>query len=161
MSLAPGLESLIRWSRSSWRRYRRRREAACLRCGRPARATCRACGARVCDRCWLLSIETGAAAVLCIDCTARSGHPGHGFAGSEPVDLLRHGAKVVGWSLAALALWSYARSGWSGLSSFAALVLQPAVTLSLVPLAFLLGAARMVALRALRALLSRSASRSP
>ncbi len=55
------------------------------------------------------------------------------------------------WSVAAIAAFAYCQHGWSGPWRLVATLLQPAVILGLVPLAFLLGAIRIALSKALRA----------
>ena len=152
--LFPGLRGLVRRVSVALRRYRRRREAGCLRCGETATATCRACSARVCDRCWLPSIETGTAAVLCLDCIA-PGQSRVSAARTSPTDAFRCGARALAASFVAASLVLYWRNGWPGVWRLAAALLQPPVLLALVPLAFLIGSVGMRLARAMRAIVSR------
>ncbi len=147
-------EAFVQRCYSAFGRYRRRRrEEACLRCGRLAQAVCRACGARVCDRCWRLSLETGAPAFLCIECFASDppGRPGRPFGGAETFNA---GVKILLIALVGLVGAGYWEGGWSGLWSVVGALLHPAMVLGLVPLAFLLGAIRSALLHVVRALVT-------
>lgn len=160
-SLTAPLTRLVQRSTVALRRYRKRRASGCLRCGGVASVTCSACAARVCDRCWLLSIETGSAAALCLDCIVPSSPnrlPGYR---TEPAGVFQAGARTVAWACVATAGVLYWEQGWTGPWRLVAVLLQPAVLLGLVPLAFLLGAFRTAALRALRAIFREPSDRSP
>ena len=152
---------LLRRYRLAVGRYRRRRENACLRCGRAAAVVCRACGARVCNRCWRLSFETGSAMRLCIDCLAPGGAGpprARGRAGSS--EMLRAGVKILVVAVAAIATASFGKQGWPGAWAVIGTLLHPSIVLGLVPLAFLLGAIWLVLFSAVRALLKGRAGRS-
>ena len=130
---------------------RHRRRSVCLRCGRPAGVTCHACSALVCDRCWVLSIETGAALPLCLDCApGRRSEPRS--LGGHPAQMFRSGARALLAVIAGLVLYGYWRYGWPGAWRVIATLLHPAVTLGLVPMAFLLGAFRSAAMTTARVL---------
>jgi hypothetical protein len=159
-SLTEPLAGLVERSKAALRRYRRRRASACLRCGKTASVTCSACGARVCDRCWLLSIETGSAASLCLDCIAPGMSSRVSGNRSLPSEIFRVGGRTLIGGLAAAAGVLYWQYGWAGLWVLVGTLLQPPVLLGLVPLAFLLGALRVGLLRALGAVFSGS-PRSP
>jgi hypothetical protein len=145
-------ESLLERGLRALRRHGLRRANACVRCGRPYSTNCQACGAKVCDRCWILSIETGAPAILCLDCTQPSrARPPEGRL--EAAETFRSGARTLALVIVAIGALSYWQHGWAGPWRVAALLLQPSITLGLVPLAFLIGAVRIAAVRALGALL--------
>ncbi|MGH7897766.1 MAG: hypothetical protein ACREQQ_07430 [Candidatus Binatia bacterium] len=146
---------LTRWSRLLYARYRRRRRYACIRCGNAARMSCRACGARVCNRCWVLSIETGAPAALCLDCvssTVAARSPSRGR--PHPSELLRAGARTLAWLLGAVAAVGFWQHGTAGIWRVLAFLLQPAALLGAVPLALVLGAIRIALGKSLTAILA-------
>jgi len=72
---------------------------------------------------------------------------------THPAEVFQAGASLVLWSLAAIAAFAYWQHGWSGPWRLVAILLQPAVILGLVPLAFLFGAIRIALSKALRATL--------
>jgi len=145
------LEGLLERGLRMLREYSRRRGRACLRCGRPYSTSCRACGAKICERCSVLSIETGTPAVLCLDCTrpSRARPAETRFDGGTA---FRTGVRTLLFVLVSLGMVSYWQRGWAGPWRIMAILLQPAITLGLVPLAFLLGAGRIAIVRALHAL---------
>lgn len=146
---------LLRRARRAYRDYLRTRREGCVRCGRRASLSCPACGARVCDRCWLPSIETGSVAFLCLDCIAPTARPRSPRLGRvRPAELFRAGARTFAWGLGVALVFSYLEYGWSGPWRLIAALLDPAVTLALAPLAFLLGAVRVGLVRAVRGVLS-------
>ncbi len=134
-----------------WERYRRRGASACLRCGRPAGVNCHACSALVCGRCWVLSIETGAALPLCLDCVSPSRPSAPALRSFNPGEVFRSGARALVVVVSAAVGFGYWRHGWAGAWSVIATLLHPTVTLGLVPMAFLLGAVRSVVLATARA----------
>ena len=69
-------------------------------------------------------------------------------------EAFRIGARTLGWSCTGGIAYAYWRYGWPGPWRVAALLLQPPITLALVPFAFLLGAIRLALARAIRAMLS-------
>jgi hypothetical protein len=153
-SLTEPLAELLERSRAALRRYRHRRASACLRCGRTATTSCSACAARVCDRCWVLSIETGSAASLCLDCIAPGSSNCVSDARPRPSEVFQLGGRTLLGGLAAAAGVLFWQRGWAGPGVLMTTLLQPAVLLGLVPLAYLLGTLRVGLLRALRAIVS-------
>lgn len=146
--LAKWVLRLLTRCRRTYRAYRRKRSQGCIRCGIRAAGSCQACGALVCNRCWLPSIETGEIAALCLDCTAAPAQTIRHGSGS--VATLRTGAITLGWALAALGLWTYWRHGTAGPWRLVVVLLDPAILLGLLPLAFLLGVLRTLLVRSLR-----------
>ncbi len=152
----PLWEWMRRLGRSARFLYNRRRErlaSACLRCGAPAAGFCLACRALVCERCSVVSIETGDAGVLCVGCVGPS--PRRRVLPelrSDRGEIFRSGAGGLAILLVAVAGWSYWQEGWPGPWKVLALLLQPAVTLSLVPLALVVGGLRKALRRAFSAL---------
>jgi hypothetical protein len=146
---------VLEGARRAVRDYVRARREGCLRCGRKASLTCPACGARVCDRCWLPSIETGSVAFLCLDCIApAAAKRSTSLARVRPAELFRAGTRTFAWVAAVALVVAYLEYGWSGPWRLVAALLDPTITLALVPLAFLLGAVRVGVVRAVRLALS-------
>jgi hypothetical protein len=159
--LFPGVARLYRSFLMRLERRRRARQHACLRCGARATSTCVACGARICASCGVLSIETGEVSTLCLDCTsAPRAAVGRVRSLAAAPHLFRDGARTLGWMLLAAAAVAYWRRGWAGPRQIAVMLLEPAVTFALVPLAFLIGAVRAGLGRALRAFLSAPSDRA-
>ena len=71
---------------------------------------------------------------------------------ANPGEIFRAGARVLLAVLAALIAYGYWIRGLSGAWSVMAIMLHPAMTLGLVPLAFLLGTLRQAAIAIARAL---------
>ena len=71
----------------------------------------------------------------------------------HPGEILRAGARVLLAVVAALVAYGYWIRGWAGAWSVIATMLHPAITLGLVPLAFLLGTLRQAAVAIVRALI--------
>jgi hypothetical protein len=139
---------LLARCRAAYRAYRRERSQRCIRCGERAAGSCQACGALVCNRCWLPSIETGELATLCLDCTAA---PARAMGQrSDAVATLRSGTVTLGWTIAALGAWTYWGHGADGPRRLIAVLLEPTILLGLFPLAFLLGVLRNLLIRSLR-----------
>lgn len=156
--VADWVRGLIARVRSAYRARRRERARRCIRCGAPATMECTACGALACDRCWLPSIETGEIAVLCLDCTgSRTPSPAARF---DAVASARSGAVILLWILGGIAAWVGWRQGPRAGWRFVATLLDPGILLGLVPLAFLLGALRSVAVRSLDGLVRSPSKRS-
>jgi hypothetical protein len=142
-------EPLSRWL---WRtvrllrlaRYRaaERRKLACFRCGEVvSTGSCAACRALVCERCSIDSIETGELARLCLDCARTAGgRPALPKLRRDSIAVIRRGARIEVVLAAVTAALAWRASGWSGVASFAAFLVQPGVLLGIVPLAWLLGA---------------------
>jgi hypothetical protein len=72
---------------------------------------------------------------------------------ANPGEIFRAGARVLLAVVAALVAYAYWIRGWAGAWSVMATMLHPAMTLGLVPLAFLLGTLRQAAIAVARALI--------
>ena len=159
-SVTEPLSNLIERLAGAFRRYRLRRASECLRCGRTASVTCSACDARVCDRCWVLSIETGSAASLCVDCIAPKFSNPVSEGRPRPSDLFNAGGRTLLGALAAAGCVLYWEQGWRGPWVLVGTLLQPAVLLGLIPLTLLLGTLRVGLIRALRMIVNERRSPS-
>ena len=71
---------------------------------------------------------------------------------ANPGEIFRAGARVLLVVVTALVAYGYWIRGWPGAWSVMATMLHPAITLGLVPLAFLLGTLRQAAIAVVRAL---------
>jgi hypothetical protein len=159
VTLSGTIQRALSRCRQALDRRARLRERACLRCGRPATTVCRACGARVCNRCWDLSVDSGSPARLCIDCLP-SDRPRRLASRLHGGQIFRSGARILGLAIASVTGLAYWRSGWPGAWAVVGSLFNPAIVLGLVPLAFVLGALHLVLLRVLRSLLRGSVRRS-
>ena len=110
---------------------------------------------RVCDRCWVLSIETGMASGLCVDCAAgatRRRPPLPSRTGGA--ELFRAGMRMLAWTILAVVAIAYWQHGWAGPRRVLIALLEPAILFALAPLALVLGAMRAGVVRLARALVS-------
>jgi hypothetical protein len=109
----------------------------------------------------LPSIETGAVASLCLDCIApRPVSRSPSQAQPSPAEVFRAGARTFAWGAGAALAFSYFKYGWAGPWRLLALLLDPTITLALVPLALLLGTVRVGLVRVVRGILG-ARSRPP
>jgi hypothetical protein len=106
----------------------------------------------------VLSIETGSALPLCLDCVAPGGSAARQRAGIKAAEIFRSGGRLLVAGIGALAVYAYSRDGWQGVWRVAATLLQPAVILGLVPMAFLIGAIQRAAVMLVRSVLTVSGS---
>ncbi|HEX9641151.1 MAG TPA: hypothetical protein VGB13_07545 [Candidatus Krumholzibacteria bacterium] len=94
-------------------------------------------------------------ASLCLDCIVpQAARRSSSRARVSPAELFRAGAGALAWGAGAALTFAYFKYGWSGPWRLVAVLLDPTVTLALVPLAFLLGTVRIGLVRALRRILS-------
>ena len=107
----------------------------------------------------MLSIETGSAFPLCVDCVAAPHRKGYGRIGTDTAELFRSGARLLAGGIGGFVVYGYSRAGLPGAWAVVAVLLQPAVTLGLVPMAFLLGAVQRGAVIVVRWLFSDDSSR--
>jgi hypothetical protein len=73
----------------------------------------------------------------------------------------RSGIRILALLVAGVTAFGYWKSGWSGAWAVLGKVLEPAIVLGLIPLAFVLGAIHLVLLRVVRSLVRGSTRPSP